>query len=344
MSLCDPPCPAEPAPAWFFQWWAQEDPRAAGPPNLARRILASLLSVYGPNSSPRVILPEGAGWSVFGPGPAGAGTVTRRASWASSPVVHQWLAGESALDPLPLLRVLGEGPAPLHKRPLGPSGREGAITVRAVVWDRVAERRFDEIASIATAWARSERIQQQLRREAETDGLTGVLNYRAFLRALAGEMESHAIEGRDLTLLMLDVDNLKYYNDRFGHLGGSAALREIAALLVRHCRSIDGVAKYGGDEFSVLLPLTSAEGGRAVAERLRSVIAAHAFEGDPARRLTVSIGMAVHPFEGSDPHDLLRRADERLYDAKCAGRNRIGVPECASWSGGQREVGSSPNR
>jgi len=171
------------------------------------------------------------------------------------------------------------------------------------------------------------RLVQELERDAQTDGLTNAYNYRYFMSCLRREMQRVSRSEGSLAVLMVDVDNLKEYNDRFGHLGGSAALKELALLLRRNTRAIDIVAKYGGDEFCVLLPGCNADGARRCATRVLGRVEEHRFENDPQRRLTISTGIAVHPRDGAqDARELLRRADEQLFEAKGAGRNCVRGP------------------
>lgn len=170
------------------------------------------------------------------------------------------------------------------------------------------------------------RLYRKLETEATTDGLTGLYNYRYFMDALRREIKRAGRFGEPFAVVMLDVDNLKEYNDANGHLGGSSALCEVGHLLKADAREIDIVAKYGGDEFSLILPNTDIQGSIVFAERLLRRISAHAFEGDPRRRLSISAGIAIYPHDGDSPRGLLGKADERLYEAKAAGRNRIGSP------------------
>jgi diguanylate cyclase (GGDEF)-like protein len=171
------------------------------------------------------------------------------------------------------------------------------------------------------------RLVQELHRDSQTDGLTNAYNYRYFMSCLQREMQRVSRNEGSLAVLMVDVDNLKEYNDRFGHLGGSAALKELADLLRRNTRAIDIVAKYGGDEFCVLLPSCDSDGAARCAQRVLARVEEHQFENEARRRLTISTGIAVHPMDAArDARELLRRADERLFEAKRAGRNRIRGP------------------
>src|ERR1051326_1838989 len=131
--------------------------------------------------------------------------------------------------------------------------------------------------------------------------------------------------GTDVSILMIDIDHFKRVNDTAGHPAGDEVLRQLAGLLSDAVRSIDIVARFGGEEFVVILPQTGPEGGMVFAERLRHRIAEQEFDV-PGRelRLTVSIGLATFPAAGTTTaDDLLARADEALYRAKTEGRNQV---------------------
>jgi diguanylate cyclase (GGDEF)-like protein len=168
-------------------------------------------------------------------------------------------------------------------------------------------------------------LYKQIEEQAITDGLTRVFNYRYFMEVLGREIERAKRFQECLCLLMLDVDNLKTYNDAFGHLAGSRSLTELADLLRLAARSVDILAKYGGDEFSVILPHTEAEGAVQFARRVIEAVSTHTFEGDPRKRLTISMGIATFPQSAQDGMTLLKMADRALYQAKHNGKNRYAV-------------------
>ncbi|MBA3451549.1 MAG: diguanylate cyclase [Deltaproteobacteria bacterium] len=160
---------------------------------------------------------------------------------------------------------------------------------------------------------------------AVTDGLTGLYNHRHFHERLTLEVERSQRSGLPLSLLMLDVDNFKQFNDTFGHPSGDEVLRQLARVLADTRRANDVVARYGGEEFAVILVDTAKFTAAKVAERVRERVYGNDFsEAAPrAGKLSVSIGVATFPEDGADAEALVRSADTALYTAKRAGRNRV---------------------
>lgn len=159
---------------------------------------------------------------------------------------------------------------------------------------------------------------------AATDGMTGLVNHRAFQDLLRETTERVQQDGRPLSLLLLDVDHFKQYNDSFGHPAGDDVLRTVASLLRQEVRQGDFPARYGGEEFAVLLPNADAKAARQVAERIRAAIAAYPFAH---RQVTVSVGVACAEGGETTPEALLEMADRALYAAKRCGRNRVMLAE-----------------
>lgn len=162
----------------------------------------------------------------------------------------------------------------------------------------------------------------QVRDFAYRDGLTGVFNRRFFEVRLVGELERAQRYRSPLSLLVIDVDKFKLLNDRYGHQLGDQALRQIAAIFEQQLRKADIVCRYGGDEFAVLLPEIGDEKACAVAERLRGAIAAMDV-GEVACPVSLSIGVAACPKHAKSGDELVHAADQALYRAKQAGRNRV---------------------
>jgi diguanylate cyclase (GGDEF)-like protein len=199
-------------------------------------------------------------------------------------------------------------------------------------------RALGEQAAIAIRNAQLyRRLREQneiIERQATTDGLTGLLNHRAFYERLRHEVARARRYGFPLSLVMLDLDNFKQVNDRHGHPGGDQVLREVGAILRGQLRAdLDIAARYGGEEFAVILPHTGssadeslADGGRAVGERIREAVAVHPVQVEGIElRLTASVGLATLPAHAVEADSLVSCADEALYQAKRAGKDRVEV-------------------
>lgn len=168
---------------------------------------------------------------------------------------------------------------------------------------------------------------RQLQLLSSLDGLTGIPNRRQFDEMLGIEWNRMARERLPLSLVILDVDHFKLYNDRYGHLAGDSCLRRVATALAGLLRRpADMVARYGGEEFAAILPGTGLEGAKVVAESMRQAVANLGIEhqDSPVQSVvTVSLGLsAVVPLPGCAPADLLQAADQGLYQAKQEGRDR----------------------
>jgi diguanylate cyclase (GGDEF)-like protein len=169
----------------------------------------------------------------------------------------------------------------------------------------------------------SESVQRSktLEREANTDALTGLLNRRWLENSLPRFVARHTHAQKPLSLLLLDIDHFKRFNDDFGHAVGDQVLALVAQTVEKSLRPTDLAARYGGEELVVILPETPLEGARIAAERVRASIGNSKLAGVP-RQITISIGAATLA-DGEGAEEVLKRADERLYLAKERGRNRV---------------------
>ncbi len=161
---------------------------------------------------------------------------------------------------------------------------------------------------------------QELEQLSITDQLTGLYNRRHLEHALATECERARRHGHPVSLLLLDIDHFKRYNDTHGHLAGDAVLRQVGQLLRETVRAGDCAARYGGEEFIVILPNTGVDGAVDLAERLRDRLRSENFDGGT---VTASVGVTQSPSKGFTPESLVAAADEALYRAKREGRDRV---------------------
>ncbi len=194
---------------------------------------------------------------------------------------------------------------------------------------RVEIRRADEFTELGRAFnSMVESLSQArnlLMEKANTDVLTGLNNHRHFQEQLTSEFSRATRYGLELSLLMIDIDHFKVFNDMNGHPAGDSALRVIGRTISEQIRDVDFAARYGGEEFAIILPDTAADQARIVAERIRKAVEKTVFEqtNPQSSRLTLSVGIAELPSHCSDRASLLRAADGALYQAKTMGRNVV---------------------
>ncbi|MBK9019308.1 MAG: diguanylate cyclase [Sulfuritalea sp.] len=199
--------------------------------------------------------------------------------------------------------------------------RQRFLTINASTL-RAADGRMLGHAAIIRDMTKEKRLEQMLRELSNTDALTGLANRRALDDTLAREFGLAREQGRDLALLMFDIDHFKKFNDTYGHDQGDRVLKAFAATVRSYVRDVlDTVCRYGGEEFMVIARETSQEGGIILAERIREGVEAMVVDG---LRVTTSIGVAgIRETGAATGGELIERADSALYEAKRGGRNRV---------------------
>jgi len=166
---------------------------------------------------------------------------------------------------------------------------------------------------------------QKAQEQAITDGLTGVKTHRFFMEALSAEWKRSTRAGRAFALVLMDLDRFKFVNDFYGHLEGDLVLQRVGHILETNCRRSDVVARYGGDEFVILMPETNMEHARQLASKLRGWVSA-----DPLLReknISASFGIACYPLHGSSPQELIQVADASMYLSKHQGGNAVSTAD-----------------
>lgn len=157
-----------------------------------------------------------------------------------------------------------------------------------------------------------------------TDSLTGLYNRKHLMETLDKEVSRSQRHSRSFSLLVIDIDHFKKYNDTYGHLAGDEVLSKLASVFKESIRSSDYAARYGGEEFIIMLPEIGPGQGVEAAERIRHKVAEEIFSGDgESIKVTISVGVACYPKNGEDAESVIRNADAALYEAKELGRNRV---------------------
>lgn len=227
------------------------------------------------------------------------------------------------------------GHALAHPLRAGPAAGAEADAIAGLISVWRAERPFSHrerelfhyLAGQAAVSVENVGLHETVERQAVTDELTGLSNRRRFQETMSVEVERSKRFGQELGLVMLDIDDFKAVNDNYGHQQGDIVLREVAKILRASSREIDEPARYGGEELAVVLPGTDLEGAHNLAERVREGIEALRLPilGDESAeplRVTASFGAAALPVSAADARGLVAAADEALYQAKRAGKNR----------------------
>ncbi|WP_051275988.1 diguanylate cyclase [Desulfovirgula thermocuniculi] len=208
------------------------------------------------------------------------------------------------------------------------SGRENRLRGLECGADDFLTKPVDkrELVIRVQSFIRRKQLMDALLYQASRDSLTGLYNRRQLLLDLEREIARARRYGHPLSLIVLDVDHFKQYNDLNGHLAGDGLLTQLAQLITSGLRSTDLAYRYGGEEFVVLLPETDAAGAVQVAEKLRRKVEEYPFpheQKQPGGNLTVSLGVAAFPDHAQSTRDLLSAADQAMYEAKSRGRNRV---------------------
>jgi diguanylate cyclase (GGDEF)-like protein/PAS domain S-box-containing protein len=226
------------------------------------------------------------------------------------------LASATVQDPIQRAQLLERAPATGHVEPLETDWkRKDGTTFKVRLSGRKVRGEkgvLDGYGIIVEDVTDQRALEDQLRKRAASDGLTDLANYRRLRDVLDDEISRSKRTGREFTLLFLDLDGLKHIHDRHGHQAGNRSLCRLANVLRLCCRSIDTAARYGGDEFALVLPETEAGPAMLVARRIRELIA----EDGEQPELTVSIGIATYPQDADTIGPLLHAADRSLYSMK----------------------------
>jgi diguanylate cyclase (GGDEF)-like protein/putative nucleotidyltransferase with HDIG domain len=166
---------------------------------------------------------------------------------------------------------------------------------------------------------------QKAQEQAITDGLTNVKTHRFFMEALSSEWKRSSRAGRSFSLVLMDLDRFKFVNDFYGHLEGDLVLQRVGQILETNCRRSDVVARYGGDEFVILMPETSMEQARQLASKLRGWVSADTLLRE--KNISASFGIACYPLHGSSPQELIQVADASMYLSKHQGGNTVSTAD-----------------
>ena len=196
------------------------------------------------------------------------------------------------------------------------------ITKKPITKDDI--RMLTMLANQAGLAIENSQLYENVLIRSHTDSLTNLWNHGYFQYLLHLEFEKAKANSLPLSLITLDIDYFKIYNDKLGHQAGDLILKELSALIKNQSRKMDFVCRYGGEEFTIILPQTEKKEAFAIAERLRQDIERHTFMQEeilPNKRLTVSIGVATYPENGSSPSEIISSSDKALYQAKHKGKN-----------------------
>jgi diguanylate cyclase (GGDEF)-like protein len=203
-----------------------------------------------------------------------------------------------------------------------------AVVGRAIDRSRLNAANRALMADLKRNAEQLEQLNAKLTDMANRDGLTGLYNHRYLRETLDQELSRSRRHGREFSLLFLDIDHFKHYNDTHGHLAGDNLLCTLATLLHERSRGETLAARYGGEEFVLLVPESGSPAALRYAEILREMVAEHPFPGRETQQfgcVTISVGVATFPEAGKDATTLIDHADKALYASKNSGRNRVSV-------------------
>lgn len=235
-------------------------------------------------------------------------------------------------DPEELLQKSGNHPAEIASSTfvsLATKGRASGVIVLASpekdMFSERAEQTFDIISRHANIVIDYARLYERTKKLSITDGLTKVFNHRYFQEQLTREFSRSRRSGKPLSLILLDIDHFKRFNDTYGHQQGDTVLKELARVLQSNIRFCDVLARYGGEEFAIIMPDTEMEVCGMASERLREAVEKHSVPGqDEELKVTISMGLSTTPSaEITSAAELISAADRALYRAKENGRNRV---------------------
>jgi diguanylate cyclase (GGDEF)-like protein len=252
--------------------------------------------------------------------PGGAG-IAGAASRAHGAV--RWPAGDE-LQPSPMEPDAGAGAMAIPVRsgghPFGVLGYYG----RAVPFDEEDIDSLEVLVRQAETAVENSFLYEEAVRLSLTDGMTGLWNRRNFDLRLESELSRALRFSEPFAVVFVELDQMKAVNDRWGHQAGDTVLIELARRLTEAVREVDVVARWGGDEFTLLLPKTGLDGALLLAEKIRSAVGTAPFRIDNGSLdITISVGVAAYPEHGSSGKDLVNAADAAMYQAKAKGRNRV---------------------
>lgn len=203
-------------------------------------------------------------------------------------------------------------------------GSRGLLYFMVRDFGRINKAKMTTLLSQLELFLKRSQLYREIQELSITDGLTGVYVRRYFLKRLKEELSRAKINGSTLSYILLDVDEFKNINDTYGHIAGDAALKWIAGILSASLRSIDMCARFGGEEFCLMLPETTKEQAFAVSQRIRlRVEEAKIMAYNESIACTISIGIASYPDDAEQINALIDKADKALYRAKAKGRNRV---------------------